>query len=76
MADVHIELDDGLIRSLKATADIKGRTLEEELREIINRAAPLTPQERVALSDRIRAKQSKPSDLPSEDLMREDRSAR
>ena len=76
MADVHIELDEGLIRSLKATADIKGRTLEEELREIINRAAPLTPQERVALSDRIRAKQSKPSDLPSEDLMREDRNAR
>ena len=77
MTDVHIELDDGLIRSLKATADIKGRTLEEELREIINRAAaPLTPQERVALSDRIRAKQSKPSDLPSEDLMREDRNAR
>ena len=27
MADVHIELDDDLIRSLKATADLKGRTL-------------------------------------------------
>ena len=76
MADIHIELDDGLIRSLKATADLKGRTLEEELRDIISRAAPLTPQERVALSDRIRAKQAKPSDLPSEDLMREDRNAR
>ena len=76
MADVHIELDDGLIRSLKATADLKGRTLEEELRDIISRAAPLTPQERVALSDRIRAKQTKPSDSPSEDLMREDRNAR
>ena len=76
MVDVHIELDDGLIRSLKATADLKGRTLEEELRDIISRAAPLTPQERVALSDRIRAKQTKPSDSPSEDLMREDRSAR
>ena len=76
MVDVHIELDDGLIRSLKATADLKGRTLEEELRDIISRAAPLTPQERVALSDRIRAKQTKPSDSPSEDLMREDRNAR
>jgi plasmid stability protein len=76
MADVHIELDDDLIRSLKATADLKGRTLEEELRDIISRAAPLTPQERVALSDRIRAKQAKPSDLLSEDLMREDRNAR
>jgi antitoxin FitA len=76
MADVHIELDDGLIRSLQATADLKGRTLEEELRDIISRAAPLTPQERVALSDRIRAKQANPSDLLSEDLMREDRNAR
>jgi antitoxin FitA len=76
MADVHIELDDDLIRSLKATADLKGRTLEEELRDIISRAAPLTPQERVALSDRIRAKQANPSDLLSEDLMREDRNAR
>jgi plasmid stability protein len=76
MADIHIELDDGLIRSLKATAELKGRTLEEELRDIITRAAPLTPQERVMLSDRIRARQAKPSDLPSEDLMREDRDAR
>ena len=63
MADVHIELDDGLIRSLKATADLKGRTLEEELRDIITRAAPLTAEERVMLSDRIRARQAKPSDL-------------
>jgi plasmid stability protein len=76
MADVHIELDDGLMRSLQATADLKGRTLEEELRDIITRAAPLTPQERVMLSDRIRARQARSSDLPSEDLMREDRSAR
>jgi antitoxin FitA len=76
MADIHIELDDDLIRSLRATAELKGRTLEEELRDIINRAAPLTPQERVMLSDRIRAQQAKPSDLSSEDLMREDRNAR
>lgn len=76
MADVHIELDDGLIRSLQATADLKGRTLEEELRDIITRAAPLTPQERVMLSDRIRARQARSSDLPSEDLMREDRDVR
>ena len=76
MGDINIELDDGLMRSLRATAEIKGRAMEEELRDIINRAASLTPQERVMLSDRIRAKQAKPSDLSSEDLMREDRKAR
>jgi len=76
MADVVIDLDDGLIARLKVTAELKGRTLEEELREIISRAAPLTPEERVALSDRIRAMQAKPSDLLSEDLIREDRDSR
>lgn len=60
MADVVLDLDDGLIRRLKATAELKGRTLEEEIRAIIVRAAPLTPEERLALSDRIRAMQAKP----------------
>jgi plasmid stability protein len=73
MADVVLDLDESLIQRLKATAELKGRTLEEEIREIIVRAAPLTPEERVALSDRIRAMQAKPSDLLSEDLMREAR---
>jgi plasmid stability protein len=76
MADILIDLEDGLIERLRATAQLKGRTLEEELREIINRAAPLTPEERVALSDRIRATQARPSDLLSEDLIREDRDMR
>jgi plasmid stability protein len=76
MADIVLDLDDGLIRRLKATAELKGRTLEEEIRAIIVRAAPLTPEERLALSDRIRAMQAKPSDLLSEDLIREARDSR
>jgi antitoxin FitA len=76
MADVLIDLDDSLIERLKVTAELKGRTLEEELREIIKRAAPLTPEERVALSDRMRSMQAKPRDLLSEDLIREDRDSR
>jgi len=76
MADIVLDLDDGLIRRLKATAELKGRTLEEEIRAIIVRAAPLTPEERLALSDRIRAMQAKPSDLLSEDLIREARDTR
>ncbi len=76
MADIVLDLDDGLIRRLKATAELKGRTLEEGIREIIVRAAPLSPEERLALSDRIRAMQAKPSDLLSEDLIREARDTR
>jgi antitoxin FitA-like protein len=41
MTDIILDLDDGLIRRLKLTAELKGRTLEEEIREIIMRAAPL-----------------------------------
>jgi plasmid stability protein len=76
MADILIDLDDGLIERLKVTAELKGRTLEEEVRDIIERAAPLSPEERVALSDRIRSMQAKPSELLSEDLVREARDTR
>jgi antitoxin FitA len=76
MADIVIDLDDSLVERLKVIAELKGRTLEDEIREIINRAAPLSPDERVALSDRIRAMQAKPSELLSEDLIREDRDSR
>ena len=76
MADISIELDDSVIERLKVIAELKGRSLEEEVRDIIRRAAPLTPEERVALSDRIRAAQTRPSELLSEDLIREARDAR
>jgi plasmid stability protein len=76
MTNVLIELDDNLVARLKATAELKGRTLEEEIRDILKRSAPLTPEERVALSDHIRSMQARPSDLLSEDLIRVDRDSR
>jgi plasmid stability protein len=76
MVDVVLDLDEGLVERLKAKASLKGRNLEDEIREIILRAAPLTPEERVALSDRIRSRQASPSDLLSEDLIREARDTR
>jgi antitoxin FitA len=39
----------------KTKAKLKGRSLEQELRETIEKAAPLTPEEKVALSERLRA---------------------
>jgi plasmid stability protein len=76
MPDILLELDDSLIQRLKAKAELKGRTLEEEIREIIIRAAPLTPEERVALSDRICAMQTEPATLDSTDIIREARDNR
>jgi plasmid stability protein len=49
-------LDDRVIASLKTKAEIKGRSLEQELREVLTSAAPLTPDEKVALYRKIRAK--------------------
>jgi plasmid stability protein len=56
MAQVLVRnLDEGVIDRLKTKAELKGHSLEQELREIITAAAPLSPEERVALSRRMRA---------------------
>jgi plasmid stability protein len=47
-------LDDRVIEQLKHKAELKGRSLEQELRDIITAAAPLT-DEKVALARRLRA---------------------
>ena len=39
-------LDDRLIEGLKTKAELKGRSLEQELRDVLTKAAPLTPGER------------------------------
>jgi plasmid stability protein len=48
-------LDDHVIEQLKHKAEIKGHSLEQELRDLITAAAPLTPDEKVALARRLRA---------------------
>jgi antitoxin FitA len=47
-------LDDRVIDQLKVRAELKGHSLEQELREIISAAAPLTREERIARLQRIR----------------------
>ena len=63
-------LDDAVIRAIKLKAELKGHSLEQELRDIIGRAAPLTPEERVAAADRIVALQQQPAAEPSEEVLR------
>ena len=48
-------LDDRVIESLKTKAELKGRSLEQELREVLTNAAPLTPGEKIALFKKLRA---------------------
>jgi antitoxin FitA len=44
-----------VIELLKHKAEIKGHSLEQELRDVITAAAPLTADEKVALARRLRA---------------------
>ena len=48
-------LEDHVIASLKLRAELKGKSLEQELRDLLTEAAPLSVEERVAVSERLRA---------------------
>ena len=69
-------LAEPVVSALKFKAELHGHSLEQELREILKRAAELTPQEKLALVDRIAAKQKRPLQDDSTDLIREDRDTR
>jgi len=63
-------IDDKIIESLKVKAELKGHSLEQELRDILKRAAGPTVEERLAMIDRVRAMQKKPTKILSEDIVR------
>ena len=69
-------LDDHVIAMLKTKAELHGRSLEQELREILIAAAGLTPAEKVAVADRIRAMTPRPLTTDSTELIRDDRDSR
>lgn len=77
MAQVIVRnLDDQVVESLKFKAKLKGHSLEQELREILKRAAELTKEEKLALIDSIRAMTPRRLEDDSADLIREDRDSR
>jgi antitoxin FitA len=49
-------VSDRAIDSFKFRARMKGTSLEQELRELIEAHAPFTPEERVAAAREVRAK--------------------
>jgi antitoxin FitA len=63
-------VDDKTIESLKLKAEQKGHSLEQELRDILKRAAGPTVEERLPMIDRVRAMQKKPTKMLSEDVIR------
>jgi len=68
-------LDDATLEQLRSRADRHGRSLEEELREIVRQATGprLSKEEQLALIDSIRA-MTPPGPRPlAEDLIRQDR---
>jgi plasmid stability protein len=69
-------LDEQVVSSLKFKAELHGRSLEQELRDILKRAAELTTEEKLALVDRIRAMTPHRLETDSADLIREDRDTR
>jgi len=71
-------LDDATLEALRTRADRHGRSLEEELRDIVVQSARrvLSKDEQLALMDRIRS-MTPPGRRPlAEDLIREDRDSR
>jgi plasmid stability protein len=58
-------LDDKVIRNLELKAELKGRSLEQELREVLTAAALLTGEEKLALVRKVRLQSPKLKDLTS-----------
>jgi len=69
-------LPEQVILQLKHKAKIKGHSLEQELRNILSREAPLTPEEKLALVDAVRIMPQKKFAKDSTQMIREDRDSR
>lgn len=70
-------LDDSVIQRWKMRAELHGHSLEQELRLMITKHSGLSPEEKLALANRIRSKSLPGSEsIDSTDLIREDRDSR
>ncbi len=75
MANLTIRnLDDKVVERLKKKAKDNGRSLEAELRELLKQAANRkSPEELLAIADRIAAMTPNVPQTDSAELLREDR---
>ena len=68
-------LDDRVVAALKRKAKLHNRALEQEVRDVLTRAAKLTPEEKLALLKRV-SEMSPPLKTDTTALIREDRDSR
>ena len=72
MAQVLVRnVDDDTVESYRWKAEIKGISLEQELRNLLEANKPFTPDERVAVSRAFRAEYSEQQPALSLDEIRE-----
>ena len=69
-------LDERVVKALKARAALHDQSLEQELRDILTVACSLSGADRVGLANRIRALQSQSLHAGTEPLIRQDRDRR
>jgi plasmid stability protein len=71
--DLIRNLPDDFIEAHRARAKAHGRSLEQELREGIERAAPYSPEERLAVALRFQAQTPPAPRSDPGELVRQDR---
>jgi plasmid stability protein len=77
MAQVIVRnLDEGVVAALKQRAQMHGRSLEQELRDILTQAAKPERADLLRIADRIRAMTPQKAQEDSAQLLREDRDNR
>jgi antitoxin FitA len=77
MAQVLVRnLDEHVVSVLRRKAELRGHSLEHELRTALTAAARLTGEERVALARRIRRMTPNVQQTDSAELIRQDRDTR
>jgi plasmid stability protein len=77
MTDILIRaIDDVTVRALKRKADELKQPVEDVARDILRRGVKLSPEDRRALADRVRAMTPHALQTDSTDLIRRDRDTR
>jgi plasmid stability protein len=77
MAQVVIRnLDERVVDTLRTKARLHGRSLEQQLRDILNAAATLSTEEKLAVIDEFRARTPPGPQTDSVELLRESRDER
>lgn len=75
MAQVIVRnLEEAVVQAWKLKAELSGRSLEQELRLLLEQQAPLSAEQKVEMFRRVQAMTPKGvKQTPAEDLIREDR---